>query len=287
MKNFGCLLGVLIASACCLRAQVTVEVVLEQEQFLPGEALPVAVRITNRSGQTLRFGRDEDWLTFAVESRDGFVATKLEEVPVIGEFELESSKRATKRVDLAPYFNLGKPGRYAIVATVNIREWNQQVSAPPKPFDIINGAKLWEREFGVPRAPGSTETPEVRKYVLQQANYLRTQLKLYVRLTDLSGTKVYKVFPIGPMVSFGQPEPQVDKFSNLHVLYQTGPRSFTYTIIDPDGEVIGRQRHEITSTRPRLWSDKEGKFQVVGGARRFSADDLPATRLAEPETNAP
>jgi hypothetical protein len=31
-------------------AQVTVDVVLDQEQFLPSESLPVAVRITNRNG---------------------------------------------------------------------------------------------------------------------------------------------------------------------------------------------------------------------------------------------
>jgi hypothetical protein len=37
-------------------AQMLVEVTLEQGQFLPGEALPVAVRVTNRSGQTVRLG---------------------------------------------------------------------------------------------------------------------------------------------------------------------------------------------------------------------------------------
>ena len=45
-------------------AQVTVDVVLDQEQFLPTETMPVAVRITNRSGQPLHLGADADWLTF-------------------------------------------------------------------------------------------------------------------------------------------------------------------------------------------------------------------------------
>ena len=57
-------------------AQVRVEVTLDQEQFLPGEALPAAVRITNRSGQTLHLGGQADWLTFSVESRDGFIVVK-------------------------------------------------------------------------------------------------------------------------------------------------------------------------------------------------------------------
>src|SRR5207249_11768589 len=70
-----------------------------QDQFLPGETLPAAVRISNRSGQTLRLGAEEDWLTFSVEARESAVVAKIGEVPVRGEFVVESSQRATKHVD--------------------------------------------------------------------------------------------------------------------------------------------------------------------------------------------
>jgi uncharacterized membrane protein len=69
-----CLLTGLILSA---KGQVTVEVTLDQEQFLPGEAIPVSVKISNRSGQKLTFGTEPDWLTFAIESRDGLVVPKI------------------------------------------------------------------------------------------------------------------------------------------------------------------------------------------------------------------
>jgi hypothetical protein len=280
MKRIGVVLGILLVALASAPAQVTVEVVLEEEQFLPGEAIPAAVRITNRSGQTLRLGTEPDWLTFGIESRDGFIVIKSDEVPVLGEFLLESSERATKRVDLAPHFNVTRPGRYSIVAVVRIHDWDQLITAKPRSFDIIDGTKMWEREFGVPRTAG--EAPEVRKYTLQQANYLRSQLRLYLRLTDGSGTRVFKVFPIGPMVSFGRPEPQVDKHSNLHVLYQTGPQSFSYTVINPDGDVIVRQTHDYyVQSRPRLQSDPEGKFMVVGGMRRITASDIPPFKPAE------
>src|SRR5204863_2654674 len=100
--------------------------------------------------------------------------------------------------------------------------------------------------FGVPKSAGASNSPpEVRKYMLLEANYLRTQLKLYFRLSDASGK--LKVFPIGPMISFGQPEAQVDRASNLHVLYQNGPHSFSYTAINPGGTVIGRRTYDYTS----------------------------------------
>jgi hypothetical protein len=286
MKKSGLLLALFLASLARLSAQVTVDIALDQDEFLPGERLPIAVRITNLSGQTLDLGREPDWLTLSVESRDGYVVLKTGDVPVVGEFQLESSKRAIKRVNIEPYFNLIKPGRYTIIASVTIKAWNRQITSAPKGFDIIRGAKLWEQDIGVPRLDGpSNAPPEVRKYALQEANYLRHHLMLYFQLTDRSG-RFNKVFPIGPMLSFGQPEPQVDKWSNLHVLYQNGPHSFNYTVIDPNGVVIGRQNYDYT-TRPRLEVDADGNIKVVGGRRRITPEDLPPAGIVEANTNAP
>src|ERR1043166_9864220 len=143
-----CLLAGMLAPAF---GQVTVEVVLNQEQFLPGEAIPVSVRISNRSGQKLNFGVDPDWLTFAVESRDGLVVPKLGEAPVVGSFELESAERATKHVDIGPYFAIPQPGRYSVIATVRIKDWGgRTVTSQPKNFNVMEGAKLWEQDFGIP-----------------------------------------------------------------------------------------------------------------------------------------
>jgi hypothetical protein len=52
-------------------------------------------------------------------------------------------------------------------------------------------------------------------------------MKLYVRVTDDSGNRVFGIFPLGPMLTFSTPEKQIDKESHLHVLYQTGARALT------------------------------------------------------------
>jgi hypothetical protein len=275
MKRVFLTVGVLLVALAPALGQLSVEVVLSQDQFLRGESLPVAVRITNRSGQSLRLGGDEDWLVFSIESREVGVVPKSGEAPVLGEFVLDSSKVGTKRVDLAPYFPLTTPGRYSVTATVKIKEWNAERSSPPKSFDVIEGARLWEQEFGVPPARGATNAePEVRKYTLQQANYIRGHLRLYLRVTDLNG-KVVQVTPIGPVLSFSRPEANVDPVSNLHVLYQDRPHAFSYTSYNPDGELLLRQTYEFTTSRPRLQLNPEGKVAVIGGTRRVSRNDLP------------
>ena len=288
MKALGFCLGLCVAALSPASAQVTVEVTQDQDQFLPAETLPTAVRITNRSGQTLHLGQEADWLTFSVQSRDAEIVPKSGEVPVAGEFVLESSRVATKRVDLAPCFSLGHSGRYSVTATVRIKDWNQEITSPPKNFEIIDGARLWEQDVGVPNSTNSANaTPEVRKFILQQANYLRSQLRLYVRLTDASGTKTFRVFPIGPMVSFGRPEPQVDKFSNLHLLYQEGAHTFNYTVVNPDGEIIARRTYDYLDKRPRLQPDQDGKILVAGGVRRVSPSDVPPYKPPTPPEEAP
>jgi hypothetical protein len=216
-------------------AQVTVEVVLEQDKFLPAESVPVAVRVTNRSGRTLHLGEQPGWLTFDVEGRDGFVVEKLGEVPVEGAFKLESGEVATRRADLAPYFSLVRPGGYRVAATVQLRELEGQATGKARNFDVIEGAIIWSQEFGVPLAAGNTNQPlEVRRYTLLKANYLKSELRLYFRVTDEENNKVIKVFPVGPMVSFSTPEQQLDKHNNLHLIYQTGRVACLYVMITPD-----------------------------------------------------
>src|SRR5262245_1536385 len=114
MKILSLLLALLSASVSPLFAQVKVEIALDQEHFLVGEKIVVPVRITNRSGQTLKLGVEPDWLTFSVESRDGFVVVKHGEAPVTDEFTLESGQVATRRVELSPYFDLNRIGRYRV-----------------------------------------------------------------------------------------------------------------------------------------------------------------------------
>jgi hypothetical protein len=282
MKALALLLVFSLAPLAPLGAQVSVEVTLDQEHFLSGENLTAAVRITNRSGRTLHLGGEADWLTFALESRDGSgIVAKNSEPEVLGAFTLETTKVATRRVELLPHFDLARAGRYSIIASVRIKDWDQTLTTKPKYFDIINGAKLWSQDFGLPAEGTTNQPPEVRKYTLEQANYLRTQLRLYFRLTDADGGRVLKVFSLGPMVSFGIPEHQIDQAGNLHVLYQNGARSFSYTVINPNGDIIARQTHDYTSTRPKLQLGENGRPTVVGGARRRTADDVPGPTKTE------
>ena len=281
MKLFFLALGLAISVSLRAPAQVAVEVVLEQEQFLPSESMPVAVRITNRSGQPLHLGAEANWLTFDVEGADGLIVLKNAEVPVVGEFELNSSQVATKRVDLAPYFGMTQPGRYHVTATVRVKAWGTDITSPVKNFDVITGARIWSQDFGMPPSAGATNRPpEVRKYTLQKANYLRAQLRLYVEVSDATESRVFKVVNIGKTVSFSTPEIQLDRLSNLHLVWQSGAAHFTYAVVSPEGALLRQEVYDYASSgpRPRLSMADDGTVTVYGGVRRVQPEPMPMVK---------
>ena len=122
------LLATLFGCAFAAQAQVDVEVTLDQEQFLSKEAVPVAVKIHNHSGQTLHFGTN-GWLSFLVEAQSGQVVEKNGDPPASQNFDVETSVVATQRVDLSPYFNLSRAGHYKITATVKLDDWNMEINS--------------------------------------------------------------------------------------------------------------------------------------------------------------
>jgi hypothetical protein len=283
MKQTAFWMAVLAASLCAAGAQVEVQVVMDQTEFLAAEAVPVAVRVVNHSGQTLHFG-PEDWLSFSVEAQDGLIVVKSGDPPMDRNFDLESAGVATQHADVEPYFTITGTGHYTVVATVKLKDWDREVASAPKGFDVIQGVKLWEQPFGVPESSlTNRQAPEVRKYILQKATYLR-HLRLYLRLTDPDESRVFRVLAIGPMTSFSQPVTQLDQQNNLHLLYEESARTYLYVVVNPEGRISMRQMYYYTDAAPRMKTDESGAIYIAGGARHESPDDVPSLLPAPPLT---
>lgn len=263
-----------------LSAQVSVELSLDQKQFLPGEDLPVTVRVTNRSGQSLHLG-ESGWLTFFIQSDNGTMVSEKLGPPVKDPFDLDNGEMGIKTINLAPYFNLQRTGTYHVTATVHIPAWNTDLSTSAQSFDIIEGAQLWSQSFGVSDPQTPNQPPNVREYTLVEANYLRSQLRLYVQVTDEADGTILKVHSLGPMISFSQPEAQLDHDSNLHVLCQTGAATFTHSVLNPNGALIKQEVFDYVNTRPRLTEDTAGNITVLGGVRRMDPREIPPVKAPD------
>jgi hypothetical protein len=281
MRKFAILLVILAAAVLPARAQpngVTAELQLDGDQYLPDEDLQLKVRIVNRSGQSVVLGADDQWIAFEFMGEREYVVSKLGDMPVKGPFTLLSGQTVTREFNPTPYFGFRHAGRYSVAAIIKIAQWKQEIACRPVAFTVSEGlplANLGNLSFGVPPPPGVTNlAPEVRRYSLLKVTYI-DQMKLYFRLTD-NGGRTLRVFPLARMVSFGDPEAQLDRANNLHVLFQTGARTFYYAVMDPNGNVVTRQFHEYTQTRPSLRLSENGWIFVAGGRRLLTMNDIPA-----------
>lgn len=277
-------LAALLSAVVSLSAQqVQTEIVLERQQFLAGEELWLGVRISNHSGRELVFGKGTSWLRLSLVEENGGPVRLRSDVPIEGEFSVPSTRYATRRFNLAPCYELSKPGRYRIAASVHIEELGRDIQSAERHFDIITGTQLWDQEVGVPPedrdALGGIESLH---YALVKVSRLR-DMWLYLQITDVTQGNLVRVQPISVMVSFSPPMAEVDSRSCLHVLNQFGAKSYVYCVYNPRGDLTLRQHYNITNSRPKLRSDAEGRIYVGGGERRPTLQDIP-----EPEvpTNA-
>gem|GEM_PF-467207 len=264
------LAGLLIAPM--LHAQVKVEVLLKQKQFLVKESLEIGVRVVNHSGQTLNLTKG-DWLSISVMDDNNFAVKQIGSMPVAEDVSIESSYMATQWLDIGQTFDFKENARYSIRARVDLFDWSRDFYADAKHFEMIRGASLWEQKFGVPvKAPG--ELPEIRNYILQQALYLE-EPQLYLRITDDSGKTVHAVERLAPIIQVSRPEAQVDTLSRLHVFTQISMKDFAHIIIDPDGTIQQRDTYMIEGYRPTLKVSPSGGVYVAGGIRQLRRTDIP------------
>lgn len=266
-------------------AQVEVEVVMPQDQFLPNENIPVRVRIINHAAETLNFDTT-DWLTYSVEARNGEVMERSPSVVAPHGFEIKPGEMATTHTEVSPSFQLTKTGRYSISTTVTIKQWGRTFSSKPLFFDLVHGNTLWSQEFGVPQAANAPGAPEVRKYSLVEAT-LKNQLSLYLRLSDSSGERIYLLKQLGVMMSFSNPKGLTDSYNFLHVLYQSASRQYRYLVIDPNGEIILRNTYAYTESAPHMKTEEDGSISLLGGARLVADNDIPSKDKAKTENEVP
>jgi hypothetical protein len=264
-----------------LLAQVEIKLEFEQNQFLPSEPAIAVVRIINYTGSQLRLGEQPGWIRFSVENIDGTVVNRLRDPEETGAFSLKPSNRGTLRFNLAPLFKLDTIGRYRVTATVVTGGGNEHVVTAPVEFEIMRGVILWEREFGLSGGSG-----ERRKYMIQQANYLKRP-QIFASVADPTGATILKVVRLGSIVSFNPPsEFRLDRTNRLHVLHQVGADEFVHHRISPDGEVEIRHIYGNRTGRPELGMNDEGEVAVIRGRRKASASDIPPPETVKAATVA-
>ncbi|MBI5802154.1 MAG: hypothetical protein HZA92_15695, partial [Verrucomicrobia bacterium] len=230
------------------------------------------------------FSPNDDWLdmdVFSITTRTGEGARVIQHKPVLVNeaFKLESSQAVKTRVEISQTFAVVRPGRYKLTASAAYLGAAARAVAEPVIFHITSGAKLWEREFGLGAVEGEAQ-PETRKYMLQRLTNDK-DMRLYATVTDVGEGTIFRQVPLGRAAGNDKPQAELDRLNYLHVLHHTGPRLFTHTVVNHQGELLRREAYEsLGGLRPGLKKDDEGRVTVSGAVRLQGVDDLPVLPAA-------
>jgi hypothetical protein len=107
---------------------------------------------------------------------------------------------------------------------------------------------------------------------------------LYVRVEDKSTGDVYATYSLGRIIGFEEPQAELDRANQLHILHCTAPRNWIYSRVGLNGELLAHSAFTESKTRPRLRHASDGAVIVFGGTIEASVAE--SARTAIPKLSA-
>jgi hypothetical protein len=129
-------------------------------------------------------------------------------------------------------------------------------------FEVTDARPIWQQTVGVPDGRGASG--EVRTYSLM-TNRFPDHTSLYVRVQDKDTGVVYATYSLGRTIAFEQPQAEIDRANQLHVLHCAAPRAWSYARVGLDGKLLEHTSFMETKTRPHLVHSGGGEVAVRGG----------------------
>ena len=262
-------------------AQIQLDIKFSRLQYIAYEPVVATVGITNLAGRDIELSDSEDqkWFGFEITGSEGQPIAETSDKLVQPALRIEAGKRVTQKVNLTPLYAVHDLGAYHVRAYLHFADLNRFFYSPRKVFEVTDARPIWQRTVGIPEnvtAPGNTRT-----YSLLM-NRFPSYTGLYVRVEDKDTGIVYATESLGHIISMDEPQAQLDRENQLHVLHCSAPRSWAYTRIGLNGEVLARLSFLEAKSRPHLVQSGAGEVFVKGG---MSQEPAPAAtaRTAAPK----
>lgn len=230
MKN---IITLIVAIFCLMlagqaSAQVDVRVTPVRGQFLVGENVQLELKISNNTDTVLVLDNtpDRPWLHFTVTRSGSSQPLPPKVVPVFSKTVINAGSAKKVVVNLRPFFHFNKDGVYRIVGTVRMPDMQTTYSSPRATFTLSNG--------------GTVKTFDIQnrgRRLKMHVKMMRAGEKdcLFGQVVNADSGAVIGACYMGQYLNFMNPRIMMDRGQNLHVLCQSTPTYFTYSVMGADG----------------------------------------------------
>ena len=250
--------------AATAQAQIQVELKFRRLQYVAHEPVMASVRITNLSGRDIELHDDpsQPWFGFEINAGEGRLLAERRPTAPEPPLRVEMGKTVTRRINLTPIFPVQDFGSYHVRANVFFADLNKHFYSQTKVFQVADARSIWQKTVGIPE--GSPGAGESRTYSLL-SNRFPDHTSLYVRVENKDRGVVHTTYSLGHVLAYDEPQAEIDRANQLHVLHCAAPRSWAYSHIGLNGELLAHSIFMETKSRPRLRHTADGAIAVRGG----------------------
>src|SRR5881409_531732 len=257
-------------------AQIQVDLKFKRLQYIAYEPVVATLAITNLAGRDvdLHDADGQSWFGFELTGSEGQpippIATDNTQPPL----KIEAGQKVTQRINLTPLYPVHDFGTYHVRAHIYFADLEKFFYSGTKVFEVTDARPIWQQTVGIPdgvSAPGN-----VRTYSLL-TNRFPDHTSLYVRVQDKDSGTVYATYSLGRAIAFEEPQAEIDRANQLHVLHCAAPRAWSYSRIGLNGELLAHSSLMETNRRPRLVHSTNGDVNVHGGAIDTAAQSSRST----------
>ena len=250
--------------AAAASGQIQVELKFKRLQYIAYEPVVATLGITNLAGRDIELhdSDSQSWLGFEVTGNEGQPIAPLNSENAQPTLKIQAGQRVTRQIDLAPLYPVHDFGAYHVRTHVYFADLGKFFYSGTRVFEVTDARPIWQETVGIPTgvaAPG-----EVRTYSLL-TNRFPDHTSLYVRVQDKDTGIVYATYSLGRSLAFEQPQAEIDRANQLHVLHCAAPRAWSYSRIGLNGQLLEHSLFMETKTRPRLVHSGNGEVAVRGG----------------------
>jgi len=250
--------------AVAAEAQVQVDLKFKRLQYIAHEPVVATIAITNLAGRDIEL-HDSDgqsWLGFEIIGSDEQPIAPLNGANREPPLKIQAGQRVTRQIDLMPLYPVYEYGAYHVRTNIYFADLGKFFYSGTRVFEVTDARPIWEQTVGVPDSAGASG--DVRTYSLM-TNRFPDHTSLYVRVQDKDTGVVYATYSLGRTIAFEQPQAEIDRANQLHVLHCAAPRAWSYTRVGLNGELLEHSSFMETKTRPRLVHSRGGEVAVRGG----------------------
>jgi len=262
--------------AVAAEGQIQVELKFKRLQYIAYEPVVATLGITNLAGRDIELldANGQSWFGFEVTGNEGQPIAPLNSENAQPPLKIEAGQRVTRQIDLGPLYPVHDFGAYHVRTHVYFADLAKFYYSGTRVFEVTDAHPIWQQTVGIP--DGVAAGGEVRTYSLL-TNRFPDHTSLYVRVQDKETGTVYATYSLGRTIGAEQPQAEIDRANQLHVLHCAAPRAWSYSRIGLNGELLAHSSLMETNSRPRLVHSTNGDVTAHGGAIDTAAQSSRST----------